>query len=266
MDFVDVDSAKFADLAGSGAWPARWMMKREARLLGVFEHKVAERVDAAFFISKEEAGLFGSQCDKLHVIGNGVDTCYFDPHASFRTVEKTGPLIVFTGQMDYRPNIEAVRSFVVTALPRIRHHHPMVRFAVVGRAPHASVRELASDLVTVTGAVEDVRGWLQAADVCVAPLRIARGVQNKVLEAMAMARPVVASGAAATGIDHGGTIIVADGETAVADAVLEVLDDHERASVMGEGARVRVVERYNWAARLKPIDALLGLPDGRQSE
>ena len=105
----------------------------------------------------------------------------------------------------------------------------------------------------------DVRGWLAAATVCVAPLHLARGVQNKVLEAMAMARPIVASPAAAEGIDHGGTIAVADGVAGWVDEVCAALDGEGQ----GAAARQRVIARYDWSARLQPLDTLLGL-DGRE--
>ncbi len=111
---------------------------------------------------------------------------------------------MFTGQMDYRPNIDAVRWFAADILPLIRQQHPASRFAIVGRAPSDEVRALAKlPGVTVTGEVPDVRPWLAAADAVVAPLLLARGVQNKLLEAMAMARPVVARAAplAEGGID-----------------------------------------------------------------
>ena len=123
------------------------------------------------------------------------------------------------------------------------------------RAPGAAVRALASDAVLVTGEVPDVRGWLAAADVVVAPLMLARGVQNKVLEAMAMARPVIASPAAAEGIDHAGTIRVAQG----AAAVIEALSDRAGAARLGQAARARVLARYDWDACLAPLDGMMRL-------
>ena len=169
-----------------------------------------------------------------------------------------GALIVFTGQMDYRPNIDAVTWFARDILPLVHRRHP-ARFAIVGRAPTPAVQALASDHVTVTGAVDDVRGWLAAADVCVAPLKLARGIQNKVLEAMAMARPVVASAAAAEGIDHADTIRVAATAQDFADQVIALLDAPDTAAMLGAAARVQVIRRYGWDARLAPLDVLLGL-------
>jgi glycosyltransferase involved in cell wall biosynthesis len=166
-----------------------------------------------------------------------------------------GRLVTFTGQMDYRPNVEAVVRFAREILPGIRARHPDVRFAIVGRAPTAAVRALAGNDVIVTGEVPDVRCWLAASEVVVAPLMLARGVQNKVLEAMAMSRPVFASPAAAEGIAHAGTIRVGDG----ADGVNALLEDRTTAEALGRAARARVIARYGWDAALAPLDHMMGL-------
>ena len=263
MDFVDVDSAKFDSYARGSRGVARYMMRREGTLLANYERGVAARADASLFVSDAEATLFRerSGAANVHAIENGIDTDFFDPAASFKRIETTGSLIVFTGQMDYRPNIEAVVWFAETILPHIRLRHPHTRFAIVGRQPGDAVKALAKDPgVIVTGEVADVRGWIAAAAVVVAPLRLARGIQNKVLEAMAMARPVVASRAAAQGIDHAGTIRVGDSVGEMAEAVVALLDDPVAAGQLGARARERVQQRYSWASCLAPLDALLGLP------
>ncbi|AXJ94263.1 MULTISPECIES: TIGR03087 family PEP-CTERM/XrtA system glycosyltransferase [unclassified Sphingomonas] len=260
MDFVDVDSAKFAGFAKQGAAPMRWMMRREARLLGAFERDVAARVDASVFVSNAEAALFrsGGATGRIVAIENGIDAAHYDP-ARVTPVDADAPLLLFTGQMDYRPNVEAVCWFAHDVLPLIRATHPAATFAIVGRAPTAAVRALAGDHVQVTGAVDDVRPWLAAAAVCVAPLQLARGIQNKVLEAMAMARPVVASPAAAEGIDHVGTIRVGADAQGFAAEVAALLDAPAEAAAQGRLARMQVMARYAWPARLAPLDGLLGL-------
>ncbi|HEY0594894.1 TIGR03087 family PEP-CTERM/XrtA system glycosyltransferase [Sphingopyxis sp.] len=269
MDFVDVDSAKFATYAEQDRrQPLNWVHKREARVLGAYEAEIARRVDASLFVSEAEAALFRSHsglgADHVRAVENGIDTDRFDPAISFDVVGAgEGPLAVFTGQMDYRPNIDAVRWFAADILPLIRVRHPQARFAIVGRAPTDEVRALEKlPGVTVTGEVPDVRPWLAAADAVVAPLLLARGVQNKLLEAMAMARPVVASVAAATGVDAapGEHLLVADGSGGLADAVCTLFDDRAGAAAMGQAARTRMIERYGWEARLSPLGALLGLP------
>jgi glycosyltransferase involved in cell wall biosynthesis len=160
--------------------------------------------------------------------------------------------------MDYRPNVEAVTWFAETVLPHIRLAHPDAVFAIVGRNPTDAVKTLAKqDAVKVTGEVADVRPWLDAAACVVAPLKIARGIQNKVLEAMAMERPVVASCAAAEGIDHDGTILSGDSMAEVAEAVNRLLADPATAVALGRQARERVKARYGWEARLAALDVLI---------
>ena len=268
MDFVDVDSAKFATYAAQDKrQPLHWIHAREAGRLGDYEAAVAARVDASLFVSAAEAALFrgrsGLDDVRVRAVENGIDTDKFDPALRFEPVsEGEGPLAVFTGQMDYRPNIDAVRWFATDILPLIRLHHPDARFAIVGRAPTDEVRALASlPGVIVTGEVPDVRPWLAAADTVVAPLLLARGIQNKLLEAMAMARPVVASAAAAEGIDAvpGEHLLVADTADAMAAAVCSLFDDRAQAQRMGQAARAQMIARYGWDARLAPLGRLLGL-------
>lgn len=250
MDFVDLDSAKFAAYAADAHGPMRWMMQREARLLHAFERQVAGRVTASLFVSEPEAALLPGSL----AVENGIDTLRYDP-GLVTPVPAAHPLIVFTGQMDYRPNVDAVAWFAERVMPLL----PDAHFAIVGRAPTPRVRALAGPRVTVTGEVADVRSWLAAADVVVAPLHLARGIQNKVLEAMAMARPVVASPAAAEGIDHAGTLRVAVQPEDYAATIRELLAGPEQADQLGTAARRQVIGRYGWDARLKPLDTLLGL-------
>lgn len=265
MDFVDFDSAKYAAYGAQGRGPMAWINRREGRALFDFERATARRADVCTFVSEAESALFraatGEGPDKVITIENGVALDYFDPAASFAPVDPgDGPLLVFTGQMDYRPNVAAVDSFARQTLPAIRAARPDARFAIVGRNPSRAVLALA-DLpgVIVTGAVPDVRGWLAAADVVVAPLRIARGIQNKVLEAMAMARPVVASPQAAEGIDaaDGAHLLVAADPAEEAAKITGLLADPARARALGMAARARVEQRYRWAATLAPLDTLL---------
>jgi sugar transferase (PEP-CTERM/EpsH1 system associated) len=263
MDFVDMDSAKFAAYAKGAKGPMRWMLAREARLLMAHEKAIAARADASLFVSEAEAELFRKRtgADRVHVIENGIDTDYFDPHATYKRIDAMGSLIVFTGQMDYRPNIEGVTWFAETMLPHVRLKHPDARFMIVGRNPTDAVKALGKlPGVGVVGEVADVRGWLAQAAVVVAPLKLARGIQNKVLEGMAMARPVVASAAAAQGIDHGGTIRVGTTVGEIAEAVEQLLSDRRAAAELGLAARQQVIERYSWEARLAPLDEVLGLP------
>lgn len=263
MDFVDVDSAKFEALAARARGPMQWVYAREAERLSAFERQAAAKADLSLLVSDAEAELFrqstGLGRDRVVALENGVDLAFYAPTAAFAPVAAgPDPLIVFTGQMDYRPNIEAVTSFAKYSLPAVLARHPAARLAIVGRNPDAAVRRLAGRHVIVTGAVPDVRGWLAAADVAVAPLRLARGIQNKILEAMAMARPVVASPAAFEGLDAvpGRDLVVADAASE-AEAVATLLDDPLAARRLGANARARVEARYSWDVRLASLVSLL---------
>ena len=270
MDFVDMDSAKFADYARAGGARA-WLFRREAERLFAFERATAARADSSLFVSEAEATLFRDkaaleQAD-IRAIGNGIDLSFYDPAADFARLKPApGPLIVFTGQMDYRPNVEAVVHFAASALPRIRAVRPDARFAIVGRNPTPAVQQLESrDGVIVTGAVDDVRIWLAAADVIVAPLRVARGIQNKVLEAMAMGRPVVASQPAFEGIEAlpGRDLLVADDPV---ESVTALLADPDRRAEMGVAARRRMEFAYRWEARLAPLTEIVCGPERQAAE
>lgn len=268
MDFVDVDSEKFAGYAGSQGPLASLANGFEAKRLRAFETDVARRADLCLFVSDAEADLFrrvnGDGGSHVVALENGVDLDHFNPARGLPEVDAgAGPLIVFTGQMDYPPNIDAVASFAVEVLPIIRDRQGDARFAIVGRAPTPRVEALAQlPGVIVTGEVPDTRPWLAAAAVVVAPLRIARGVQNKVLEAMAMAKPVVASPEAAEGIEacHGQDILVASSPAAQADAVLSLLHNPDRRAALGKAARATVQARYSWEAKMIPL-AGLAFPD-----
>jgi polysaccharide biosynthesis protein PslH len=273
MDFVDFDSVKYADYARSGTLPNRVLHRWEAKKMFALEKATAERADVGLFVSEAEAALFRSETGPsratIRALPNGIDVDYFRPDAGFAPLPpRAGPLIVFTGQMSYRPNSEAVTVFAEEVLPALRAARPDLEFAIVGRNPPLDVQALSTKAgVIVTGAVPDVRPWLAAATVVVAPLRIARGIQNKVLEAMAMARPVVASPGAFEGIDAvpGRDLLVADDVDAQVEAILSLLDAPQRAAVIGRAAREHMVSHYGWDRQLAPLAAMLGLGERKQA-
>jgi sugar transferase (PEP-CTERM/EpsH1 system associated) len=262
VDFVDMDSAKWAEYAQRRSWPLSTIYEREAERLLAFERSVAQRADATLFVTAEEAKLF---CDRapecagrVVPIRNGVDGEYFSPACEHRSPFRRGEHpIVFTGAMDYWPNIDAVLWFAREVLPEILKQDSSARFYVVGMNPDAVVRALTRSAATiVTGRVPDVRPYLQHARVVVAPLRVARGIQNKVLEAMAMARPVVASTACAgpIGAAEGRELLTASNAAGFADQIGALLAGPRRAFDMGRAARERVVHHFGWAAQLAAID------------
>ncbi len=265
MDFVDVDSAKFADYASGAPWPFAAMLRREQRLMAAFEAGVAARADVSLFVSEAEAALFrrrsGLGPGKVAALENGIDLAFYDPAAAFPALEPaSGPLIAFTGQMDYRPNVAAALAFASEVFPQVRARHPDARFAVVGRNPVAALRRIdGAGGVHLTGAVPDIRSWLAAADVVVAPLGIARGVQNKLLEAMAMARPVVASPAAFEGLRAAARrdLIVAE-PGVMASALLNLLADQPFAARIAAAGRAQVERHYAWDAQLAGLAGIVG--------
>lgn len=264
MDFVDIDSDKWRQYAPTKPWPLSWLYAREGRKLLEWERRVARAFDASLFVSEAEARDFRRQAPesagKVGYFNNGVDTAYFSPgHVFDRPFEADCRALVFTGAMDYWPNVDAVAWFAREVLPRVRREVPEARLHIVGSRPGAAVLGLAGEGVVVTGRVPDVRPYLAHADVVVAPLRIARGIQNKVLEGMAMAKAVVATPQALEGIAArpGEEVLVAENAAAQADLVLRLLKEPAEAMRVGEAARRRVAADYTWAPNLARLDALL---------
>jgi sugar transferase (PEP-CTERM/EpsH1 system associated) len=261
LDLVDVDSAKWTDYAPRHRWPLSWLYRREGRLLLAYERMAARASGRCYLSSTKEAELFvrmAPECAEVtEVMTNGVDPVFFAPDPERSSPFEAGELpIVFTGAMDYLPNVEAVTWFAQEVLPALRRRHPAASFHVVGRSPTAAVRALAGDGVCVTGTVPDVRPYLQHAAVVVAPLRLARGIQNKILEAMAMERPVVAARACAQALtaEPGRELETAECASEYLDAVGELLADPVKAGALGRAGRERVLRSYAWAAHLAALD------------
>jgi polysaccharide biosynthesis protein PslH len=264
VDFCDVDSAKWTQYATGRRWPMSWLYRREGERLLAFERLAARRSDASVFVTESEAALFRRAApevaDAVVAIQNGVDADYFSPAAAHDDpYPDGGPVILFTGAMDYWPNVDAVCWFAQEVLPRILERHPDARFYIAGMNPAPEVRALAGGHVFVTGMVADIRPWLAHADVVVAPLRVARGIQNKVLEAMAMGKAVVASTTCAAGLSavSGRDLVTADGAEAFVHAVDALIADAPLRERTGALARECVLARYSWSAHFRHFDILL---------
>jgi len=259
VDFCDVDSDKWRQYAAQKSWPMNMLYRHEAQQLLAYERRVARDYDAALFVSQPEADLFRQlapeSVNKIGHFNNGVDTDYFSPlPASASPYRPDEQAVVFTGAMDYWPNVDAVQWFANEVFPRLRARFPRLHFYIVGARPSAPVTALGSlPGVTVTGTVPDVRPYILHADVAVAPLRIARGIQNKVLEAMAMASRIVVSPQALEGIDAtpGAELMLADGADAFFAAVAALLET--RNTTLGPAARRRVETQYSWPSNLACI-------------
>jgi len=258
MHFAELDSDKWRQYAERTGFPMSWVYRREARTLLRFEQELARSVDANVFCTPLEQRIFQELVPGASslVIRNGVDLAHYQPSA-----EALEPgLLVFVGVMNYYPNVEGVVWFCREVLPAIQRRVPGARLAIVGSHPAPEVQALARRPgVTVTGFVDDPRTWLRRAAVSVAPLRIARGIQNKVLEAMAMALPVVGTRSATQGVDGtpGRDYLVAESAEEQVEAVCALLGDAERARSLGRAARAFVEANYDWEACLRPLDSIL---------
>jgi sugar transferase (PEP-CTERM/EpsH1 system associated) len=268
VDLCDVDSAKFETYAQESAFPRSILYRREAALLSEEEVRLACRADTTLLITEKEADILrarpGTDGADIRALGNGVDTSFFDPAITdpHRALGEGAFHLVFTGQMDYPPNIAAVERFARRILPGLRERLP-AHFHIVGRAPTSDVTRLGGmDGVTVWREVPDVRPFLRGADAVVAPLMLARGVQNKVLEAMAMARPVLVSEEAATGIEavDGRHWRICRDDQDFQRAIFDLSDDKAAARVMARAARRFVVETMSWDAVQAGLAEIVGRP------
>lgn len=263
-DFVDVDSDKWRQYQFKAKWPMRWIYAREARLLAQFEKNCASEFDAIVFVTQNEVDLFkeisSAAASKYYAVPNGVAIDYFDPSLSFDSpYDDDAAAIVFTGVMDYWPNVDAVCWFARDVFPKIRENNRAAQFWIVGTSPTKQVTGLeAIEGIRVTGRVPDVRPYLKHAKFAVAPLRIARGIQNKVLEALAMGRQVLCTAEAASGLLQPASMPVM-----VANSVNEMVSMAEnllgsaRNADLGEPPRSYVKANYDWNTNLSIIDQIV---------
>lgn len=258
VDLVDVDSQKWLDYASSGGWRS-WLYNMEGRRLRAIEQPMPSWAHAVTLVSEAEAGLYRRFCSpgRVRAILNGVDLDYFQP----RPVEEESAC-VFVGALDYRPNVDAVRWFAEAIWPSVHRRVAGSKLWLVGRRPCAAVRELANHAgVEVIGQVPDVRPWMTRASVVLAPLRIARGLQNKVLEALAMGKAVIASppALAALRVRPGRHCLRAASNAAWIKGVTRLLRDERHRVRLGSAGRRYVEEHHDWDRCLEPLGELLGL-------
>ncbi|TAN02996.1 MAG: TIGR03087 family PEP-CTERM/XrtA system glycosyltransferase [Rhodanobacteraceae bacterium] len=263
MDFVDADSDKWRQYAQARRGVAGMLYAREARKLTALEHTVAVQFDASLFVSEAEAAFFRSQvpdaADKVYGISNGVDGGYWNPQQAYANPYPSGThAVVFTGAMDYRANVDAVTWFVRAVWPRVISQRQEARFYVVGSNPGADVHALGQTKgVVVTGRVDDVRPYLAHAHAVAAPLRIARGIQNKVLEALAMEKAVLATPQAWEGIeDFAGRLgCISASPEVMSNEALRWLGEPQPARV--SAARAMLQAHFDWARNLDAYEAVL---------
>lgn len=260
MDFGDADSEKWLEYGRTARFPLSQAFRLEGRKVRRYEARLGKQFDACSVNAPRERDVLAAYVrSPINVIPNGVDLEYFESTRPSGRVYVPNR-IIFTGNMSYRPNVDAVRHLVTAVLPRIRREIPDVQLCIVGMDPAPAVRRLADqDRVVVTGRVDDVRPYFDSAAVAVAPLRVARGLQNKVLEAMAMRVPVVASPAAFEGIsaEAGRDLLVAAGPKAFSRAVVTLLRDPAVRERYAAAGRTCVETNHNWSRLLRRLEDLV---------
>ncbi|MBK9383251.1 MAG: TIGR03087 family PEP-CTERM/XrtA system glycosyltransferase [Planctomycetes bacterium] len=256
--FAELDSDKWLQYARNHSFPGSWIYGREHRRLLRFERELAHAVDACTVVSEVERELFLKQIPGANVaiLPNGVDLEAFRPGPEGAREPAT---LLFTGVMDYGANVDGMLWFHREIWPQLKQAIPQARLLIVGSRPVPAIRALAASDVEVTGFVESTRPYFERATVAIAPLRIARGIQNKVLEAMASGLPTISSPSAFSGIDAqpGRDLLVADEPPAWVDALVGLLRDRERREALGKAARVRMETAYRWDAILGQLDHLI---------
>ncbi len=274
IDFVDVDSEKWKQYSEKHSGLMKWVYAREARKLLEFEKQVSNEFDWSLFVSKNEADLFKQLApvsidEKVTYYSNGVDTAYFSPEIELENpyIEhgKNTPIMVFTGAMDYWANQEAVIWFAESIFPILKQNCPDACFYIVGSRPSEKIMFLSEKAgIFVTGGVNDIRPYINFANLVVAPLRIARGIQNKVLEAMAMEKPVVATHAAMVGIDTSfekntnGEFksYTSDSADEIAQICEKIILDGDHKD-LGKQGRELVINHFSWDSHLDKITKYL---------
>jgi sugar transferase (PEP-CTERM/EpsH1 system associated) len=258
MHFGELDSDKWRQYAERCAPPMSWIYAREHRTLLAFERRIAHAYSANVVCTPLEKRIFEREIPgaTAEVLRNGVDLAGFAPRWEGREPGR----LVFTGVMNYLPNAEGVEWFVREILPLVRRETPHATLSIVGAHPTPAVQALARvPGVEVTGFVADTRDWLGKAAVAIAPLRIARGIQNKVLEAMAMGLPVVGTTSATQGVEgvDGRDFRVRDDPVGFAREVAALLRAPDEALALGRAARAFVEQHYDWEVVFRPLDGLI---------
>jgi polysaccharide biosynthesis protein PslH len=259
LDFGDMDSQKWLEYSNYKPFPLSIGYWLEGKKLEFEERRLAYQFDVCTVTTRAELATLHELAPGITSdwFPNGVDHQFFIPDGE----DYDADAISFIGRMDYYPNQECMLRFCKEVLPRVQAQRPSVKLFVVGADPIPAIRKLAELRgVTVTGSVPDVRPFVRRSAVMVAPLAIARGTQNKILEAMAMGVPVVTSTVAAGGVDvvKGEHLLVADDPASCARAILKVMQDRSERQRLSEAGRARVMSHHHWPNSMRRLDAILG--------
>ncbi|QSP93518.1 TIGR03087 family PEP-CTERM/XrtA system glycosyltransferase [Marinobacter salinisoli] len=265
MDFMDLDSDKWKQYQASSAPPMSVIYGREAKLVSEIEKQSYEVFDECFFVSANEIDLFSAQLpesSRLRVLGNGIDTDLFFPRR--RADRPNKPVFLFTGVMNYKPNEDAVQWFVDSIWDDIKAEWPDAQFVVAGMDPSPKIKELGKKPgIVVTGFVEDIVPYYQQADVFVSPFRFARGVQNKILQALACGLPVITTQLGLEGINAkpGEEVLVANTDEEFSEAIRLLLQDEELSKRFSERSPKYIERNHSWERILADLAAALETRD-----
>ena len=253
IDFVDIDSDKWFQYAKRSHFPRSFIYNLECNRLKKLETRLSTIFDYCIVTTEHEKKLLACRENAI-VIPNGIDLEFYSPKGSVGE-----NILVFTGALDYFPNIDAVLYFHDEIFPLILKEIPDVKFFIVGMNPVQKIRRLSGEHTIVTGMVDDVRDYLGRASVCTIPLRIAKGIQNKVLEAMAMQIPIVSTSRANNGImaTHEREMMIADTPSDFARATLLLLKNSSLREHIAKNARLFVEEKFNWDRNLHKLNEVI---------
>jgi sugar transferase (PEP-CTERM/EpsH1 system associated) len=261
MDFMDVDSDKWAQYQKSHQWPLSAVYGRESRLIANVEAKIVKKFDHCLLITQAEVDLFQSihgNVKNLSAIENGLDTNMFYPPVNSR--QTLNPNFLFAGVMDYAPNIDAVIWFIDLVWPAVKKNWPSAKFCIAGMNPTEKIKKLQlKEGIEVTGFVDDIKPYFDKANIFIAPFRIARGVQNKVLQAFACGLPVIASSMGAEGIRCSveQDILLADTPEQFINRIEQLTNNQECYSYISNNALKNITNNYSWESILQPLEILL---------
>ncbi len=262
VDLVDVDSQKFSEYAMNAKGLKKFLYRLESKRLRSLEITIGSECEGVTLVTEPEADIYRAMAPDAHVRAatNGIDLEYFDVHASTQSVKQNATCL-FVGALDYLPNVNGIDWFCSNVWPSVKAKCPESKLLIVGRNPVEKVKKLA-DLpgVEVFGSVPDVRPYYQQASVAIAPLQIARGLQNKVLEAMAMKTAILSTPHAVEGIEiNGSQVTVASGEDKWIESLLGLFNDQKKRDEIADAGYKFVRDHHCWEKCLQPVADLLGI-------